>query len=44
MDGAVHAAAAEAAVTRPHSDELAAGDYRKQIAGAIAKRAVKAAV
>ena len=38
------AAAAEAAVTRPHSDELAAGDYRKQIAGAIAKRAVKAAV
>lgn len=38
------AAAAEAAITNPFSDELAAGDYRKQIAGAIAKRAVKAAV
>jgi CO/xanthine dehydrogenase FAD-binding subunit len=38
------AAAAEAAITSPHSDELAKGDYRKQIAGAIAKRAVKAAV
>ena len=38
------AAAAEAAITSPFSDELAAGDYRKQIAGAIAKRAVKAAV
>lgn len=38
------AQAAEAAITSPFSDTLAAGDYRKQIAGAIAKRAVKAAV
>jgi CO/xanthine dehydrogenase FAD-binding subunit len=38
------ARAAEAAITSPFSDSLAAGEYRKQIAGAIAKRAVKAAV
>ena len=38
------ARAAEAAITSPFSDTLAAGEYRKQIAGAIAKRAVKAAV
>lgn len=38
------ATAAEAAITSPFSDPLADGDYRKQIAGAIAKRAVKAAV
>lgn len=35
---------AEAAITSPFSDALADGEYRKQIAGAIAKRAVKAAV
>ena len=38
------ARAAEAAITSPFSDILADGEYRKQIAGAIAKRAVKAAV
>ena len=38
------AKAAEAAITSPFSDTLAAGEYRKQIAGAIAKRAVEAAV
>ena len=38
------AKAAEAAITSPFSDTLADGEYRKQIAGAIAKRAVKAAV
>ncbi len=38
------ARAAEAAITSPFSDVLADGEYRKQIAGAIAKRAVKAAV
>lgn len=37
------AAAAEAGVTEPYSDPLASGEYRKMIAGAIAKRALLAA-
>ncbi|MEZ5099998.1 MAG: FAD binding domain-containing protein [Thermoleophilia bacterium] len=40
---AVVAAAAEAACARPYGDPLASGEYRKMIAGAIAKRALLAA-
>jgi len=40
---AAAAAAAEAGATRPHTCQLASGEYRKMIVGAIAKRALAAA-